>query len=104
MDQRFATAHKNAADLLEALASLPEEQRGAMDLQFRQQTTLARLYADLRMDIITIRNRFSHSDPKLSWVLTELWAKGFDYDTIHCSFCRGGGESYSPPTIDIGAV
>jgi len=73
-------------------------------VQLRQQTTLARLYGALHMDIITIRNRFWHSSPKLSWVLTELWAKGYQYETIHCSFCRGGGASYSPPKIDLAAA
>ena len=103
MDARFATGRENAEAALATLADLPPDVRGNYEAQFRQQTAVARLYGELRMDIITLRNRFWHSDPKLSWVLTELWAKGYEYDTIHCSFCRGNGTSYMPPKVNWAA-
>jgi hypothetical protein len=61
-------------------------------------------YREFGMDIITIRHRRFQSDPKLSWVLQTLWAYGYDYEEVHCSFCRGffGGytaKAITPPTV-----
>ena len=41
------------------------------------------------MDILTVRSRRFHKDPKLSQVLQELWKSNYRYDEIHCAFCRG---------------
>ena len=43
----------------------------------------------VQMDVITIRNRNIGSSPSLSELIIELQAAGYQYDVIHCSFCRG---------------
>jgi len=40
------------------------------------------------MDVVTIRNRRFHSSPRLSEVIKSLRKHGFNYNIIHCVFCR----------------
>ena len=102
LQERFANAHQSASDLQEALLELSELDP-LQQTQLAEQAALSELYADLTMDVITIRNRFWVSDPKLSDVLIKLSENGYNYDEIHCNFCRGGGEGYSPEKIQLGS-
>lgn len=43
---------------------------------------------DVKMDVITVRNRRFMAMPRFSWVIMELIRHGYRYEAIHCSFCR----------------
>lgn len=58
-------------------------------------------YADIKMDVVTIRNRAFHISPRLSWVLKELWANGYKYSEVHCSFCR---PTFSDALFSLGST
>jgi len=102
LDSRFASAHKTYSDQVSMLAEMVTAEGGDQYFgSFVQSSNLERMYKSLPMDIITIRNRFWHSSPKLSDVLRLLGQYGYHYDEIHCNFCRGGGSGHSPARVDL---
>lgn len=54
------------------------------------------------MDILTVRKRAFHSNPKLSDVFKELERNDLKYRDVHCSFCRpekGPDLAYEAPKV-----
>lgn len=100
LNDRFASAHKTHTSQTEMLTDMVLDNDNLLP-QLQQQATLSDMYDGLSMDIITLRNRFWRSSPKLSEVLSLLWQYNFKYDEIHCNFCRGGGAGYSPKKADL---
>jgi hypothetical protein len=64
---------------------------------FKQSDIDGVLQDDVKMDVVTIRNRRFHSDPTLSEVIDALEANGYFYREIHCSFCRYASAIGSSP-------
>lgn len=109
---KYQGRHNNMQETYESIRGMPEQYAGEWDEEFPdmrenlaqnwrrrhaagESTIITRDEADLmssekkvQMDIITIRNRRFMSAPRFSSVLIELWANGFAYEDIHCSFCR----------------
>ena len=102
LDEQFAQSHKNHSKHVEMLADLIVDDSRAQNIKhLEQQIKLAEMYDGLSMDIVTIRNRFWHKDPKLSEVLKILWDNGYEYKEVHCNFCRGSAESYIPKKVNL---
>lgn len=102
LDERFASAHKTFSSQASMLAEMVTAEGGDQFMgQFVQQSNLVNMYRDFSMDIITIRNRFWHGSPKLSDVLKLLAQYGYNYEEIHCNFCRGAGAGFSPAKVDL---
>lgn len=91
--------HNTQGETYDSVGSLDAEFKKLFDRQKGHNAVLEEIYGKgVAMDIITIRNRNFHKDPKLSDVLKTLNKNGFKYSEIHCSFCRGGQKAQVPKT------
>ena len=84
---KYQGSHGNESENYESIGLLGMTDQELIDAGFSRQQLESR-DKPLPLDVITIRNRNMRVSPMLSDVLNLLQTNGWNYKTIHCSFCR----------------
>lgn len=89
--------HNTGAETYDSILNLEADFSRGLARQRGSGSAQEKMYKEgMKMDVITIRDRKFHKDPKLSDVLKILRKHKYNYTTLHCSFCRGGGQAQAP--------
>ncbi|MDF1505169.1 putative adhesin [Roseisolibacter sp. H3M3-2] len=89
--------HNTGGESYDSIRSLEQEFSKGLARQRGSGSAQEQVYlAGMKMDVITIRDRKFYASPKLSDVLKILDKHKYRYTTLHCSFCRGGGQAQAP--------